>query len=134
MISSSINFKALILWLTAVVWMGLIFYLSSIPSFPVDLTDEGYDITSSIVHVVIYFVLAWLFIAALRSSGVRAGRAFFGGFLLAIVYGATDEWHQSFVIGREAHLSDWLLDVAGAYIILSFYTYRHRRKNQLKSH
>ena len=124
------NSKTVILWSAAVVWMGLIFYLSSISSFPVGLADDGYDITSSVVHVLLYFVLAWLFIAAFRSAGVRPGRAFFGGFLLAIIYGATDEWHQSFVTGREAHLSDWLLDVVGAYMILSFYTYRQRRKNR----
>ena len=126
------KYQPIVLWCAAIIWMGLIFYLSSIPSFPVDLSDEGYNVTSSLVHILLYFILAWLLIAALLSNGIKSGYAFFGGFLLAIIYGATDEWHQSFVPGREAHLSDWLLDVAGAYMVLSFYTFYYRQKKRIK--
>ena len=29
------------------------------------------------------------------------------------LYGATDEWHQSFVPGRDASVLDWLADLCG---------------------
>ncbi len=127
-----VKYKPIILWGAAIIWLGLIFYLSSIPSFPVDLTDGGYGFVSSVMHIFLYFILAWLFIAAFQSSGAKPGYAFFGGFALAVIYGITDEWHQSFVVGREAHLSDWLLDAVGAYLILSFYTFRYQQKKKIR--
>jgi len=47
--------------------------------------------------------------------------------LLAVVfcmlYGASDEWHQSFVSGRDASLLDWLADSIGA-LLLTLTLYR----------
>ena len=34
--------------------------------------------------------------------------------LLAVVYGATDEWHQSFVPGRTPELRDLFADAVGS--------------------
>lgn len=54
--------------------------------------------------------------------GVRAGR---GGWTLrwsaatlviALCYAALDEWHQSFVPGRQARVDDVLLDLTGALL------------------
>ncbi len=36
------------------------------------------------------------------------------------LYGATDEWHQSYIPGREADIADWLADIAGATLALIF--------------
>ena len=33
--------------------------------------------------------------------------------LLGALYGLTDEWHQSFVPGREVSALDWLADLCG---------------------
>jgi hypothetical protein len=54
------------------------------------------------------------------------GRWAFGGWprasllavLLVSVFGATDEWHQSFTPGRRAAIDDWVLDTASAAIAL----------------
>ena len=43
--------------------------------------------------------------------GVKGGAA----------YGATDEWHQSFVPGRETELGDWVADATGAAVALLLY-------------
>ena len=34
--------------------------------------------------------------------------------LISILYGASDEWHQTFVPGRFATLADWVADVVGS--------------------
>lgn len=50
--------------------------------------------------------------------------------LLAILYSATDEFHQSFVPGRHSAISDVLLfDNLGAIIALTLH-YIRRRKNE----
>ncbi|GAA5534601.1 VanZ family protein [Deinococcus aluminii] len=36
--------------------------------------------------------------------------------VLAVWFGASDEVHQAFVPGREAGLTDWLFDLAGAWL------------------
>ena len=42
---------------------------------------------------------------------------------LAVVsaYGASDEWHQSFVPGRATELNDWIADTAGAALAIGLY-------------
>ncbi len=36
--------------------------------------------------------------------------------LFCSLYGLSDEWHQSFVPGRDASLGDWLADTIGAVL------------------
>ena len=36
-------------------------------------------------------------------------------------YGASDEWHQSFVPGRQSELQDWIADTAGAALAIGLY-------------
>jgi VanZ family protein len=45
--------------------------------------------------------------------------------ILVAVYGAIDEWTQSFV-GRQTSLGDWLADVAGAAIGLGLFAWFRR--------
>jgi len=37
--------------------------------------------------------------------------------VFCMLYGASDEWHQSFVSGRDASLFDWLADSIGALLL-----------------
>ncbi|SHE23773.1 hypothetical protein BPUTEOMOX_1817 [methanotrophic endosymbiont of Bathymodiolus puteoserpentis (Logatchev)] len=39
------------------------------------------------------------------------------------LYGASDEWHQSFVPGRMSDTQDWLADTLGGVLFLSIYYY-----------
>ncbi len=36
------------------------------------------------------------------------------------LYGLSDEWHQSFVAGRESDSADWLADTSGAALAIFF--------------
>ncbi len=105
-----------LLYILPLAWMGMIFYLSSIGHYPVNLSREGYQLVSSIVHLILYIALAGLWFLAFYYNGLGKRKALIIAFLISIVYGVTDEWHQSFVVGREAHLSDWLLDFFGSII------------------
>ncbi|HLD28397.1 MAG TPA: VanZ family protein [Patescibacteria group bacterium] len=121
-------------WTLAIVWMALIFWSSSVSDFGLGggESGQGSDVYSSIAHVVLYAVLTGLLIRALMSSGYKLTVAFFGGFIIAILYGISDEVHQSFVPGRESHISDWLFDLIGSYLVLSAYTYKYRRNKKLR--
>lgn len=81
---------------------------------------QTFALLHNMAHVVAYAVLAgllWLAwsrtLQAHDSSGAEARRSA-GAFLLATVYGAVDEWHQSWVPGRDSSLADLCSDAAGA--------------------
>ena len=115
--------------IASLIWMGLIFWESAIGDYSsVPGAKDGHnDFLSSIVHVLSYLILCFLFIKSFIVSGVERNKSIIYGFLLASLYGITDEWHQYFVPGREMHFGDWLLDVAGSFIVFSFYKYFGRK-------
>ena len=70
----------------------------------------------NVLHVPAYAALAWAWRCALGAwLRVAAARAI-GACAFASAYGIFDEWHQSFVPGRYASLTDVTLDIAGAVL------------------
>jgi VanZ family protein len=116
-------------WSASILWMGVIFVSSSISDFSTITgdSDDRSDLLSSIVHIVFFAVLAGLLTKSFMASGLSNKKSIAYAFLITIVYGALDEFHQSFVPGREVHLSDWLLDAIGALAIAKFYSHRIKK-------
>ena len=76
-------------------------------------------VNDKVLHLGIYSVLG----AALSWGEWRMGRRRPLLLLfLGVVYGALDEWHQSFVPGRDPSAGDILADTAG--VILGFFLLR----------
>ena len=96
-------------WLPAIGWAAVIFGLSSMQS-----TGVGGDL-SSLAHLGAYAILAALVWWALggRSGGPRAAVL---AIVIASIYGISDEYHQSFVPGRNPDVVDWALDTLGAIL------------------
>jgi VanZ family protein len=69
-----------------------------------------------VVHFSVYGLLGTL---VCRQTG--AGRGAVVAVLVASAFGASDEWHQSFVPGRTMELADWLADTAGAALGVAVY-------------
>lgn len=63
-----------------------------------------------LLHGLAYFVFGVTLYVAV-GGGVRRGLA---SAAISAAYAAIDEWHQSWVPGRSAALSDWVADVVGA--------------------
>ncbi len=85
--------------------------LSVVPSPPGPFSDKH-------VHGLAYAGLAVTIVRALAGavwSGVTRATAW-SATVLAIAYGLTDEWHQSFVQGRDASLADLGADAVGAIV------------------
>ena len=99
------------LWAPVVIYMAGIFYASSVPdpAIPSNVSDVR-------LHEVAYFGLTMLLIRAVARaqwSGVTSTTLALAS-LIAVAYGATDEWHQSFVPGRHAEWRDLFADAIGA--------------------
>lgn len=88
---------------------GFIFYLSSQSHLP---STPGGD---KLAHFVAYGLLGGLIVRALffRMPERRTALLFIGA-VLATLYGISDEFHQSFVPGRDASAADAAADCAGA--------------------
>jgi VanZ family protein len=92
-----------------------IYWLSDQSSLPAPL---WFDYQDKLYHAGAYFImglLAWRsFKHLVRSPIILA--------LLSIafcsLYGLSDEWHQSFVVGRESDSADWVADTSGSILAI----------------
>jgi VanZ family protein len=105
-------------WGPALLWAAVIFALSSRSTLPVGLASGG----DKLAHFAAYAVLGFL----LARGGRAYSLALAWPILLGVLYGASDELHQSLVPGRAPELADWLADAAGA-LAGAFLYYRWRR-------
>ncbi len=78
--------------------------------------DFGFDYQDKLYHAGAYFImglLTWRSFKHLMSSPIILA-------LLSIafcsLYGLSDEWHQSFIVGRESDVADWVADTSGAFM------------------
>jgi len=106
-------------WLPVPLWMGLIFIISSrssLPSHPNGLVDFVLKKGS---HVAEYGILAFLLWRALsKGKGARASTPCTSAFVLTVLYALSDEYHQTFVPGRNGHIGDVGVDALGAMLAL----------------
>jgi VanZ family protein len=105
-------------WVPVVMWAGVIFALSSVPSLSSGLGTWDLVLRKA-AHVGEFALLGALLYRAL-------GREL-PAFLVALAYAATDEVHQHFVAGRHASAVDVAVDAAGIALgILVFQLSRAR--------
>ena len=109
-------------WALVLGWMAVIFILSAQPDLP--RPSLGWlDLAISCgAHGFVYAVLALLLVWAFGTNR----RALFGAFLLAMLYGLSDEFHQSFVPGRHPDPLDLLCNGAGAGVALAAWAWLRR--------
>jgi VanZ family protein len=112
-------------WLPVILWAGVIFGLSSIPSLS---TGWGlWDfILRKIAHMVEFAILTALLIRAFvrtwNSLPVQTVIRWCA--VLAILYAGLDEFHQGFVPGRVRSFPDVLIDSCGVLLVLLVYRRR----------
>ena len=99
-------------WGPAIVQMAVIFVLSGIPNLK-ELPGRISDFTGHFAGYVILGALVIRGVAGARWAGVDA-RAAARAWLISAAYGASDEFHQSFVPGRSPSGVDWIADATGA--------------------
>lgn len=124
-----------------ILWMGLIFLMSHqeagtsaklssgftfyVEKFLILLSGkEDFDfsflhfLSRKGAHFSAYFILGILILRALPSPTPGGGLI---SLSLAMVYAASDEFHQTFVLGRSGEVKDILLDTTGAFTGILLY-------------
>ncbi len=102
-------------WLPVIVYCTAIFIQSS---FPTTEQLPSWPFLDKILHVVAYALLGYLVFRALATGRLAhsLNLALIISILFAALYGASDEWHQSFVPGRSPETADALADLVGGTI------------------
>ena len=127
--------KFLKYWLPIILWVGMIFFLSSRPGLKSGL-EWPYDfILRKGAHIAEFAILFLLFERALKNyfmppslaplSGVSEGllflqkakKALLWAFVLTILYAISDEYHQTFIVQRVGSPTDVAIDCLGVFII-----------------
>jgi VanZ family protein len=129
-------------WLPVLVWLIFIFIGSTdllsaehtsrfigpfLRWFSPDVSDATIASVQLVVrkcgHLTEYAILAALLF--------RAMRLFAPAFIVAAIYAALDEFHQSFVASRTASPWDVAIDCVGALVGLALWGLFHNRKSQI---
>jgi VanZ family protein len=97
--------------------VGVSFGLSSIPD--VD-SWNGPAVTAffNVMHAPLFGGVAWCCYQTLAKDRALSIPALVIAFVASLSYAVIDEWHQSFVAGRNASMSDVIVDVAAASLTL----------------
>jgi VanZ family protein len=99
-------------WLSPLLLMALIFFLSAQPSL-----NSGLGVVDHIGRKVVHFsefaLLAFLWWRALRTR-MSARGATLVALAIASAYAVSDELHQTVISGRHGSPVDWAIDTAGA--------------------
>jgi len=100
--------RKIIYFLLLFSYMGVIFYLSSLPP-KVKLGSFDFPI-----HVLEFFPLGILAVLFLKELNLR--NPFLFSFIFSILYAISDEIHQTFIPGRNASVKDVVADCVGILI------------------
>ncbi|HYE82842.1 MAG TPA: VanZ family protein [Clostridia bacterium] len=136
--------NTVISWAAVLLWMLLIFNLSSqvaeqsdqlsrgLVKIVVEFIDKllpGYDfdmdmfnhIIRKYAHFFAYLMLGILVVNALRRSGFRGIKVCVLAIGICVLYAVSDEVHQLFVPGRSGQARDVLIDSAGSAVGIGLY-------------
>ena len=112
----------------AVLWMGLIFCLSSIPSLGFGFERIQEQISRKSVHVIIYAILTLLIWFSLPGLDKHPFKKIVLCGLLALIFAVSDEVHQAFVPGRIGGVKGLLADVVGIAVVIAYLSIRRLRR------
>ena len=102
--------RAVLAWGPAVLWAAVLFLLSAQSDPPGASFLDWIPAGDKLAHFGMYAVLGALLARGRGRDGTLPHAAAIAG---GAAYGISDEWHQSFVPGREVSGLDWAADVCG---------------------
>lgn len=105
-----LGLRAFSYWMPSIVWAAAIWVSSSRHSTGL---SQG---NATLAHLFTFGILALFFTYALcKTTSLTWRQVLIAAVLLASAFGGIDEFHQSFVSGREASALDWLTDTLGGF-------------------
>ncbi len=116
-------------WLAAIAIMAVIFIFSSIPKGTLIPDFDVWDfLIKKSAHLLIYGLLALSYLWGLTGwIGIKR-QHLRRALLMSGLYGISDEFHQTFIAGREGNIVDVAIDMLGAALALLIWSIYFRWK------
>ncbi len=105
-----------------------IFYFSSIPSFP-KAPVKGINF-SIIYHISAFFLFSFFLLSLLKGAKKIKLKHILLSLIISLIYSISDEFHQSFVPGRDCSLKDVLFDLIGILLAILVYPKTQKTKKE----
>ncbi len=122
------------LWLPVIIWCGVIYFFSDQPYLKSDLSSETDLALRKLTHIAEYAILTFLlFRAYFRSNGFSKKKSVSSAIIFALIYSLTDEYHQTFVPGREGCLRDIVIDSLGIFATGLFLSKNYVKNKNFRS-
>lgn len=105
-------------WIPPLVWMGMIFYMSSQPRIAMTESTVWDFLIFKTLHMVEYGLLFFLLYRAFHSLPKwNETWIFCVSMALSVGYAISDELHQLSIVSRQGKLRDVVIDVIGMLIV-----------------
>ena len=106
-----------------------IFYFSSLSSSG----GAGGNIwIPRIYHFAVFFLFAFFLFAVIKKDKKIKAKYIVIVVIISIVYAVLDEFHQTFVPGRDASIRDILTDTLGIFLLIAIYSYSIKKAGKTK--
>jgi VanZ family protein len=103
-------------WLPTILWMAFIFGFSAQPSLHASSVSWQDFLIKKSAHVTEYFILGLFLNFSLKNSTKLSLRQrLLLLIIIGLVYAVSDEFHQTFIAGREGRIRDVLIDSLGVF-------------------
>ena len=106
-------------WLPPIIWMLLIFILSSRQSISIADKHLVNFLLFKFLHIIEYAILYFLLFRAFNKKKSKRV-SYLMPFIISLVFAAIDEIHQTFVPTREGTIRDVLIDAMGIVFMYSY--------------
>jgi VanZ family protein len=117
--------KFIVFWLPVLVWAGFIFWLSSIPDLKSGIEQDF--IFRKIAHILEFAILCFLLIRALVKEKISFVKTLILAVIIAFLYSISDEYHQTFIQGRQGSFKDVGIDSIGIFLMAILWYYKVKR-------
>ncbi|MCY6957018.1 VanZ family protein [Clostridium brassicae] len=138
-------------WLLAIAWMVVIFKFSNDPatvsdaksgtvitmfdSIGLNLNSLLGTLANFIVRKVAHFtefLILYVFLYNALSESYTNKKALVIAIVFTFLYACSDEFHQTFIPGREGRFRDVLIDTSGGIAAFMYFYFSHPKKNSYK--
>jgi VanZ family protein len=107
----------------ALAWAAFILVLTSVRPPAMAWAPDRLPL-DKLVHLGVYGVLGWTIAGSVDRLGGSA-RSWIIAVALGIAFAAADEWHQTWIAGRDPSAGDWLADCIGLAVGMTAHCATH---------